>query len=69
MRNVLRWIARRFSSDTRPVPDSRLVRIVDRQREMKAGTVQGKLSRQARDPSPEQMSKPLYDTSAYGGSD
>lgn len=67
MGSFVRSTAARFSRATTPAQDGRVDRIVGRQRELKAVEVQGKLSPQARDPFSEQMSDPLYDASAYGG--
>lgn len=70
MGNILSSIAAHFSgSGTSPAPDGRLVRIVGRQRELKAVGVQDKLSPQARDQINEQLVDPLYDASAYGRPD
>lgn len=69
MGNFVRSIAAHFSRGTPPSQDGRLVRIVGRQQEMKAVQVQEDLSPQDREPFNEQLSDPLYDASAYGGTD
>ncbi len=49
--------------------ESRLGRIVGRQRELSTSARLGRLSRQESDPAPEESGSPLYGPAAYGGHD
>lgn len=67
MRSVLSHITSMFRSpEVLPeVPEDRLGKLLCRQRAALAAERQGKLSVQATDARPEEMTEPLYDVSVY----
>ena len=67
MRSVLSHITSMFRSPEEPpeVRDDRLGKLLCRQRAALAAERQGKLSIQATDARPEELTEPLYDLSVY----
>ncbi len=66
--SVLSHLTSLFQSEAGPPADdggSRLGKVVSRHREELAAEVQRKLSHQATDPAPEEVTEPLYDLSVY----
>lgn len=67
MRSVLCHITSLFRTPEEPteVPADRLGKLLCRQRAALAAQTQGRLSLQATDARPEEMTEPLYDVSVY----
>jgi hypothetical protein len=65
--SVLSHLTSLFHSESEPVDDAsgRLGKVVSRHRESLCAEVQRKLSLQATDPPPEEVTEPLYDVSVY----
>lgn len=66
--SVLSHLTSLFHSESGSSADeagSRLGKVVSRHREELAAEVQRKLSPQATDPTPEEVTEPLYDVSVY----
>lgn len=65
--SVLSHLTALFNSEPEAAEetDSRLGKVVSRHRETLAAEVQRKLSTQATDPLPEEVTEPLYDVSVY----
>jgi hypothetical protein len=69
--SVLSQLTALFHSESGSVSDeagNRLGKVVSRHRETLAAELQRKLSTQATDPVPEEVTEPLYDVSVYTGS-
>ena len=65
--SVLSHLTSLFQSESEPQEDAgaRLGKVVSRHRESLCAEVQRKLSLQATDPPPEEVTEPLYDVSVY----
>lgn len=65
--SVLSHLTSLFQSEGEPPADAgtRLGKVVSRHRETLCAEVQKKLSLQATDPPPEEVTEPLYDVSVY----
>jgi hypothetical protein len=67
--SILSHLTSLFHSEEGTVGEAslRLEKVVSRHRDSRCAELQGKLSPQATDPPPEEVTQPLYDVSVYTG--